>query len=132
MSKPGYARTVSKPKTIEPCSKCGTPNKRFDGWDSCDCTKQIVLMKQRRLKLLKAKGLKDLDPYYRTEHWIGFAKEARKRAGLKCERCSQGGPLQVHHLTYDRLWDELPEDVQVLCSKCHELAHRREFKRESK
>jgi hypothetical protein len=89
-------------------------------------------MKQRRLKLLKARGIDDLNEYYKTEHWVGFTKETRKRAGGKCERCSEGGPpFHVHHLSYARLWHELPEDVQVLCEKCHQLAHGREFTRDN-
>jgi 5-methylcytosine-specific restriction endonuclease McrA len=30
--------------------------------------------------------------------------------------------LAVHHLTYERLYDELPEDLIALCPTCHALA----------
>lgn len=32
-------------------------------------------------------------------------------------------PLDGHHLTYERLFDELPEDVKLLCRKCHKRVH---------
>lgn len=31
--------------------------------------------------------------------------------------------LNVHHNTYVRLFNELPEDLVILCSKCHQHFH---------
>ncbi|MGH2369964.1 MAG: hypothetical protein ACRDI2_17430 [Chloroflexota bacterium] len=31
---------------------------------------------------------------------------------------------EVHHLTYERLGDELPEDLAALCAPCHRGAHK--------
>ena len=44
------------------------------------------------------------------------------RAQGSCDRCGSKGPLQVHHITYDRLYDEKPEDLEALCLKCHKKA----------
>lgn len=30
--------------------------------------------------------------------------------------------LEVHHLTYEHFGDELPEEIVVLCEKCHAKA----------
>ena len=48
--------------------------------------------------------------------------------GYKCERCSQKfnpACLVVHHKTYERVGSELlhPEDVMVVCRKCHRKIH---------
>jgi hypothetical protein len=41
-------------------------------------------------------------------------------AGHCCERCGKAGPpLEVHHLTYERLGHELPGDLKVVCHECH-------------
>lgn len=40
-------------------------------------------------------------------------------AGSKCEHCGGGGALHVHHLTYKNVTREKPEDVIVLCERCH-------------
>ena len=55
---------------------------------------------------------------------------ARKAAliryrGERCERCGvgRGGDLQMHHRTYERIGRELPEDVELLCRRCHRLEH---------
>lgn len=41
----------------------------------------------------------------------------------RCERCEcRSEILEVHHLHYRTLWRELPEDLEALCPKCHDLA----------
>ena len=44
-------------------------------------------------------------------------------ADNRCETCgiedSRAYPLEVHHLSYDRLGGELPADLKVVCRPCH-------------
>lgn len=49
-------------------------------------------------------------------------KETRtfKEKGKKCELCGSTKHIHVHHLTYERLYDELIIDLQPLCRTCHE------------
>ena len=58
---------------------------------------------------------------------------ALERAGGRCEVTvsghAHGGPLDVHHLTYDHLWAEQPADVVVYCRTHHEIADGRRSKR---
>ena len=46
--------------------------------------------------------------------------------GGRCERCGRRGekssPLQVHHKTYDRLGQEVDEDLELVCHVCHPKA----------
>ena len=63
--------------------------------------------------------------YLQSDHWKRTAAEARIRAGHKCERCGAHGRLDCHHNSYDRLWRELPIDINVLCRACHNRLHRR-------
>jgi hypothetical protein len=37
--------------------------------------------------------------------------------------------LQIHHLTYKRIFNELPSDLQALCFPCHEWIHAGSWKR---
>lgn len=58
--------------------------------------------------------------YLKTYHWQSLRAEKLRAAGWKCERCGSGrGPLNVHHLTYDRRGDEDLADLAVLCEPCH-------------
>lgn len=45
-----------------------------------------------------------------------------KLSGWKCEACGANQLLQVHHLTYDRIFQEPMEDLMVLCRLHHEAA----------
>jgi 5-methylcytosine-specific restriction endonuclease McrA len=61
--------------------------------------------------------------YLRSPHWKRTRAAALKRAKSKCEECGSVDRLEVHHLTYVNLRQELPEDLRVLCRGCHEHAH---------
>jgi hypothetical protein len=40
-----------------------------------------------------------------------------------CERCLINEMDAVHHLTYERKYCEIPEDLQAICNGCHEFIH---------
>ncbi len=61
--------------------------------------------------------------YLRCPHWRTTRAAALQRAGHRCECCGAVEALQVHHLTYKRLRNELPTDLKVLCRPCHMEAH---------
>lgn len=63
------------------------------------------------------------DEYLRTGHWARTRQEVLERAGNACQTCSSTRRLQVHHRTYDRRGNELPEDLTVLCDDCHATFH---------
>lgn len=73
-------------------------------------------------------------PFYReylaSDRWREKRREALRVAGYACDACGWHGRgrgglgLEVHHLDYARLGDELPEDLRVLCDRCHAEAHR--------
>lgn len=60
--------------------------------------------------------------YLLTSVWHYRRNEALKRAGHTCHRCGVKRQLQVHHLSYERLGNEIDEDLEVLCKGCH-LGH---------
>lgn len=63
------------------------------------------------------------EDYLQTDHWYELRRKALKRANYKCQKCYHQDHLQIHHLTYERRGLELPEDLIVLCSKCHKKNH---------
>lgn len=44
-------------------------------------------------------------------------------AGGRCQVCNSPKRLDVHHRTYERIGEEAPGDLTVLCRKCHSLFH---------
>jgi hypothetical protein len=66
-------------------------------------------------------GYVDHAAYIKSEAWRVKADAAKQRAGHRCQVCNKSGQLDAHHRTYERLGNELPEDITVLCRECHEL-----------
>lgn len=63
--------------------------------------------------------------YLKSDKWRNFKKELINTRGHKCEKCNEKyKPLDGHHLTYERLFNELPEDVMLLCRVCHKKEHK--------
>lgn len=65
----------------------------------------------------------DYEVYLGSDIWKERAGSALKRAGYICERCKRRKAVHVHHLSYERVGEELPGDLQALCFQCHDQAH---------
>jgi hypothetical protein len=95
--------------------------------------------KWRRARLWEL-GLKrdEYEKYLESPHWQECRKlkldEQRDVVGYNfCEKCG-GRPeatrktaLNVHHLTYERLGNELLDDLQIICRPCHDKEHGRDL-----
>jgi len=61
--------------------------------------------------------------HIRSMKWQRFKRRVKATRGNCCEHCGASGVrLEVHHITYERLGNELPDDVRVLCHECHVAA----------
>jgi hypothetical protein len=72
----------------------------------------------------------DSDPLYNaymhSPEWRVKRIQCLRAANNTCAMCRNRFPdrlLRAHHLTYDRLYHEHPEDLLCLCQSCHQLAH---------
>lgn len=69
--------------------------------------------------------------YLRSKHWRAIRRKKLESVGYRCEKSgipmysgtNQFTMLDVHHLTYDRLFRERLEDLQVLTRNAHMLEH---------
>ena len=59
--------------------------------------------------------------YYASREWAVLKEAVRERSGGKCERCLVAEHEETHHVTYERMGWELPEDLQGVCGPCHEF-----------
>lgn len=64
------------------------------------------------------------DDYIASATWREKREPILARAGGCCERCHLPcDRLEVHHRTYERFGGrELPDDLEALCSRCHQIA----------
>jgi hypothetical protein len=62
--------------------------------------------------------------YLLSPTWAEIKLDLISNRGQRCERCQKKTKyLQVHHLTYERIFKEEPKDLLLLCRKCHENEH---------
>lgn len=75
-----------------------------------------------------------LTPYYKYREYLNSHgwKEKRKEVMLRdnylCQNCKLEKAEDVHHLTYENLFDEPLADLQALCRTCHLNIHRKNDK----
>lgn len=63
--------------------------------------------------------------YLNSPEWKLFRKEAIAHHGKVCNKCKRDElPVDVHHITYQRLYNELLIDVEILCRYCHKKEHK--------
>jgi len=66
----------------------------------------------------------DYHKYINSSEWRAKADAAKQRVGFRCQVCNRPSSevqLDAHHRTYERLGNELPGDITVLCRDCHTL-----------
>ena len=68
----------------------------------------------------KSKYLK----YLKSKEWGIIRTDMCEMYNSTCQDCLKKVKFpQVHHLTYKNLYNEEPEDLTLLCRKCHEKRH---------
>ena len=61
--------------------------------------------------------------YLKSENWKLLKEQVYIRSGGICEICQDAIGEDVHHLTYERIYNELLIDLAHVCRKCHESEH---------
>ena len=68
----------------------------------------------------------EYDGYINSPLWKdSIARLAALQADkYSCRMCNSSDRLEVHHISYDNLAHELPEDLATLCHDCHKYTHK--------
>lgn len=62
--------------------------------------------------------------YLNSGEWKHLRDKKLKQAKYTCDGCGeQYRPLEIHHMTYERIGNELLTDLIALCTICHKKAH---------
>jgi len=78
---------------------------------------------EQRLKEHKEKReefFKEYSVYLNSEKWRIKREAVLKRDNYKCKACEVNTATQVHHLTYQFIYDEPLFDLISVCKKCHD------------
>ena len=61
--------------------------------------------------------------YLKSSRWKDKRLRVLKRDGNQCQACCRRAAVAVHHLTYERVFDEPLYDLVSICETCHEGLH---------
>ena len=64
--------------------------------------------------------------YLNSLPWKNFKNKIIEKRGLKCEECGYdkiSSAIQLHHLTYICVGNEMETHVKLLCKLCHKNIH---------
>ena len=68
-------------------------------------------------------GKEKYSAYLCSREWSVLKEAVKSRSKGFCERCTINPMDHVHHLTYERKYQERLEDLQACCKQCHEFIH---------
>jgi 5-methylcytosine-specific restriction endonuclease McrA len=67
----------------------------------------------------------DYNEYMKSPAWDKKRRARLKKDNYTCQDCdAKDKPLDVHHITYERLGRERMSDLISVCRNCHEERHR--------
>ena len=64
--------------------------------------------------------------YIQSKEWFDMKIDLLQIRGCKCEICQIAKSpckIQMHHITYKNLYNESPNELMLLCNKCHMKIH---------
>jgi hypothetical protein len=68
-------------------------------------------------------GKEKYSAYLCSREWSVLKEAVKSRSKGWCERCTINPMDHVHHLTYERKYQERLEDLEACCKQCHEFIH---------
>lgn len=80
-----------------------------------------VIQKHVRLQRDKdSEFWRDYNEYLASDAWKIRRQKVLRRSGGLCEGCLERPATEVHHTTYDNVFDELLFQLRALCKECHD------------
>lgn len=58
-----------------------------------------------------------------SDEWVARKDRYYQTHEMVCSRCGTGQSIHLHHLSYERMGDELNDDLMPLCVGCHDRVH---------
>lgn len=74
----------------------------------------------KRTRTPPVKSTFNYGAYLASRDWALLKRIVRERSGGICENCHNRPYEETHHITYERMGKERPEDLMAVCRLCHE------------
>ncbi len=113
--------------------QCGTCHFRIEPWLKKSCldgqratpfdVQAESEAKQRHYEARRREWRSRYEQHLRSDKWREICRLVKRRDRGICQECLESVGEHVHHLTYERMGDELLSDLVLLCRGCHEEIH---------
>lgn len=94
-----------------------------DLWKKIRDNEDREIIKQAAFE--KEKKMQEYKKYLSSFEWAAIRERVLARDQQICQGCLLRNASQVHHLTYDNIFDELCFQLVSLCSECHAKVHKK-------
>ena len=88
--------------------------------------KRFYKVKTKKKKELNKR--KNYKKYLLSDEWANLKIDLFNHRGKECEICGSNKNIEVHHNSYKNIFKEEPEDLDILCRKCHTKKHSKRVK----
>ncbi len=97
---------------------------RLKEWKANKAEEQIqIFIYDRCIKESKL-PFQQYQAYLQSEHWSNLRLKVLERDKWLCQSCMQKKATEVHHFSYENLWNERLDELISYCRSCHEQTHR--------
>lgn len=88
---------------------------------------KLRLKNKRKAKWFRKKRQwrKKYNDYLDSAEWKAKRQQRLDKCGNTCEYCKTAPAVHVHHVTYERVFNEDIDDLRGICLDCHESIHGR-------
>ncbi|ELR70196.1 hypothetical protein C900_03881 [Fulvivirga imtechensis AK7] len=95
----------------------------FEAWKYARNNEGACLAEDRKHYNLVNSRYYKYHSYIASDEWRKKRKLVLERDHYLCQECKERPAEEVHHKTYNNLFDEPLEDLVSLCKKCHDEVH---------
>jgi 5-methylcytosine-specific restriction endonuclease McrA len=79
--------------------------------------------REKQIQDANDKWWAEYNDYLKTPQWRDKRTRVLNRDNYVCQACLVNKAVDVHHLTYDRVFKEPLFDLVGVCKECHEMIH---------
>ena len=97
---------------------CGIHSGNWDASRAAEKERQDKWDQDEYERTVKRKKYKE---YINSKDWQKKSRSAKSIYDNRCRLCNREILLHGHHRTYERLGNEIPEDITPLCVECHNM-----------
>jgi 5-methylcytosine-specific restriction endonuclease McrA len=105
--------------------RCDFSNNKFNDWREKKAEENKQLWEMVKINNYNFSDYKKYIDYLSSQKWKRKRDEVLIRDNDLCQECKLKPAIEIHHITYENLYDEKLQDLVALCIECHAETHKK-------